>query len=323
MEGNAREKRSAHLVDPDVKAYTDTLQEVALNDETLPVIREEHRAMARTVEVPADLPVEIAERHIPGPADAPDVRVLVFTPREAPAPRPAYLHIHGGGMVLGLADGSNLTNAALAVDLGCTVVSVDYRLAPETPHPGPIEDCYAALKWLHSQADELGIDTKRIAIGGESAGGGLAASLAILARDRAEIPVIFQRLWAPMLDDRTSVNAPHPYTGEYLWNREQNHYGWRALLGHEPGQEGVSPYAAAARATDLSGLPPAFISVGALDLFLDESMDYAKRLIRAGVPTELHVYPGYHHGSTGVPEARSVQAEVQARHEALRRAFYG
>ena len=206
--------------------------------------------------------------------------------------------------MLGKPEGSQGRNQSLASELGCVVVSVDYRLAPETPHPGPIEDCYAALKWMHAHADELGIDPARIAVGGESAGGGLAACLALLARDRGEIPLVFQLLIYPMLDDRTVTEAePHPFAGAFIWTRDSNRFGWTSLLGCEPGGDEVSPYAAASRATDLKGLPPTFIAVGSLDLFLEEDLEYTRRLLRAGVSTELHIYPGAYHAFNMVPDA--------------------
>lgn len=206
--------------------------------------------------------------------------------------------------------------------IGCVAVSVDYRLAPETPHPGPVEDCYAALTWLYTHAEELGVDTTRIALAGASAGGGLAAGLAVLTRDRGEVPLAFQLLIYPMLDDRTVTSTePHPHTGEYIWTPEANRFGWTALLGQEPGGTGVSPYAAAARADHLEGLPPTFISVGALDLFLEEDMEYARRLMRAGVPTELHVYPGAFHGFNMVADAKVSQAMARDQFDALARAF--
>jgi acetyl esterase/lipase len=203
-------------------------------------------------------------------------------------------------------------NRLLARELGCVVVSVDYRLAPETTFPGAVEDCYAALRWLHAEARTLGVDVGRIAIGGESAGGGLAASLALLARDRGEVPLAFQLLIYPMLDDRTGVTVePSPTVGEFGWSRESNRFGWASLLGRDPGGADVSPYAAAARAEDLAGLPPAYIAVGTLDLFLEENLEYARRLMRAGIPTELHVYPGAYHGFQGMaPEARISKAFV-------------
>lgn len=316
------EKNSAHLVDPDLKSITDEIPELHLSYETLATAREQFYAQL-DVQIPRELPVEVTEKLVPGPPGAPDVRVIIFTPTSVTEPRPGYFHVHGGGMVMRSADMSNAENAVLAAELGCTVVSVDYRLAPEATHPGPVEDCYAALKWMHEHAHELGVDPEKIAIGGESAGGGIAAGLALLVRDRGEVKLVFQRLQSPMLDDRTCVTEPHPYAGEYCWTAENNRFGWRALLGCDPGGEGVSPYASAPRAEDLSGLPSTFISIGAIDLFVDECIDYAKRLIRAGVPAELHVYPGAHHAAELVKEARVTIAENRSRLEALRRAFFG
>ncbi len=313
-----------HLVDPELTPMLDMLPPIVLNREQLPVIRagiEQMRAaLAATA---ATMPgIEVAERGVPGPAGAPEVRVLVYRPSDVPQPLPALLWIHGGGYVMGSAEQDDLTVKRLVREVGCAVVSVDYRLAPETPYPGPVEDCYAALKWLHASAGELGVDTGRIAIGGASAGGGLAAALALLARDRGGLPLVFQLLIYPMLDDRTVTHAdPHPHTGEFVWTNDSNRFGWSALLGQMPGEEGVAPYAAAARAEDLSGLPPAFVNVGALDLFLEENIEYARRLIRAGVPTELHVYPGAFHGFNGVPEAAMSQAFNRDIASALRRAL--
>ena len=236
---------------------------------------------------------------------------------------PALLWIHGGGYVIGSADGDDARVKGIVQQVGCAAVSVDYRLAPETTFPGNIEDCYAALKWLHGHTDELGVDTGRLAIGGPSAGGGLAAALGLLARDRGEVPIAFQLLIFPMLDDRTaSTTNPHPYTGEFIWTPQANHFGWASLLGQEPGGEGVSPYAAAARAESLAGLPPTYMSVGSLDLFLEKDQEYARRLIRAGVPTELHVYPGAYHGYVLVPNAWMSRAEELNSQDALRRALW-
>lgn len=310
-----------HLVDPELLAALDCFPQTELTLESLAAAREGMRQMSASMPVPEGLPVDVEERRIEAP-EGHGIGALVYRPRGAATPRPAVLHIHGGGYVLGsmhMMDGANRT---LAAELGCVVVSVDYRLAPETPHPGPVEDCYTALRWLHANAHTLGVDPTRIAVSGESAGGGLAAALALLARDRGEVPLAFQRLIYPMLDDRTCTESePNPVTGEFVWTRAHNRFGWRALLGHEPGVPGVSPYAAAARAQDLAGLPPAFISVGTLDLFFDENLEYARRLVRAGVPVELHVYPGAFHGSdVAAGAALTVEAQHNAR-EALRRAF--
>lgn len=310
-----------HLVDPELLAALDAFPQFELSPETLAVAREGMRQMSAAMPVPEGLPVDVEERRIEAP-EGHRIGVLVYRPHGSAPPRPAVLHIHGGGYILGSMQMMDGANRALAADLGCLVVSVDYRLAPETPHPGPVEDCYKALRWLHANASALGADAARIAVSGESAGGGLAAALALLARDRGEVPLVFQRLIYPMLDDRTcTASDPNPFTGEFVWTRTHNRFGWRALLGHEPGAPGVSPYAAAARAEDLSGLPPAFISVGTLDLFFDENLEYARRLVRAGVPTELHVYPGAFHGSDAAAGAAvTVEAQRNAR-EALRRAF--
>jgi acetyl esterase/lipase len=315
--------KSFYLLDSDLKKYVDQFPtKVFFNERILPIAREKTKSFPVTP-IPEDLAVDVSENFIPGPQGAPDVRVLLFQPRNKSTLSPGYLHIHGGGMILGSPDGEQYDNAVLCAELGCTVVSVDYRLAPETQHPGLVEDCYAALKWLHVNAGDLRVDPERIAVGGGSAGAGLAAALTIMARDRKELKIIFQRLQSPMLDDRTCITETSPYNGEYMWTKESNYFGWKSLLGHEPGVEGVSPYASPAREEDLSGLPAAYISVGAIDLFAEESIDYARRLLRAGIPTELHVFPGGHHGFGSIQEARISKAEARDSLEALRRAFFG
>jgi acetyl esterase/lipase len=229
---------------------------------------------------------------------------VITAPEAAGAGRPGILHVHGGGYVLGSAEMTGPTDAIYAAELGAVSVSVDYRLAPETPHPGPVEDCYAGLAWLAANVEQLGVDPARIVVTGESAGGGLAAALVLLARHRGEIPIAYQHLVFPMLDDRTVTQAdPSPYVGQFVWTRDSNRFGWTSLLGGPPGAPDISPFAAPARVEDLAGLPPTFIACGALDLFLEENLDYARRLIRAGVPTELHVYPGAPHGFMFIPDA--------------------
>ena len=287
-----------HLVDPELAGALDSVPTFDLSAAALPIIRGGMDAMARErVAEPAD-DLVMEEVFAPGRDGAPAVRLVVVSPRQSGTGlRPGFIHFHGGGFVMGSADMSIFYVRQVARATGATVVSVDYRLAPETSFPGPQEDGYAALAWLHGEASARGIDPARIAIGGDSAGGGLAASLALLARDRGEHPVCFQLLNYPMLDDRTAGTAdPHPMAGEFIWNDKANHFGWSAMLGCDPGGPDVPPLAAPARATDLAGLPPAFIGVGALDLFLEEDMQYAQRLMRANVPVELHVYPGAYHG---------------------------
>jgi len=317
---------SIELVDPELRGLLSALPQLSLSLDSLPQIRRDGDEMWRNLVaaagIPADNGIRVAERFVPGPPGAPAVRVLTYEPTSVRQSRPAYLHIHGGGYVLGTADSSEVANRELAAALSCVIVSVDYRLAPETRAPGQVEDCYATLKWLHGAAAELRIDRARIAVGGESAGGGLAAALALLARDRGEIPICFQNLVYPMLDDRTAALVKtNPHTGRHLWTHESNRFGWTALLGGAPGAVGVSPYTAAARAIDLRGLPPALITVGALDLFLEEDIDYATRLIQAGVATELHVYPGAYHGFDLATEAKVAQAMNRDRLNALRRAL--
>jgi acetyl esterase/lipase len=260
----------------------------------------------------------------PGPAAAPDVPVRVYRPANRQGVAPCLFWIHGGGYMVGHipADERYCEKMALAVD--CMVVSVEYRLAPDCPFPGPLEDCYAALKWTFAHAGELDIDPARIAIGGGSAGGGLAAGLALLARDRGEVRPIFQYLIFPMIDDRNTTPSSYAITDARCWNREANLIGWRSYLGCEPGGPDVSPYAAAARAEDLSNLPPAYLAVGSLDLFLDENIEYAQRLLQAGVTCELHVYPGVIHGWEGiVPQAAVTRRFIEERENALRRALQG
>jgi acetyl esterase/lipase len=313
-----------HLVDPEIVAMLDQFPAFQFTAEALPEIRTNLDQMfaEQGALTPAFPDIAVSERLVPGPQGAPEVRVLLYQPKGAAHPLPALLWIHGGGYVVGKPEMDDFDIKRKVTELGCAVVSVDYRLAPETPFPGPVEDCYAALKWLHGSAADLGVDTARIAIGGASAGGGLAAALGLLTRDRGEVPLAFQLLIYPMLDDRTvTASDPHPYTGEFIWTAEANRFGWTALLGQVPGSEGISGYAAPARAERLTGLPPTYLCVGALDLFLEEDMAYAQRLMRDGVATELHVYPGAFHGFNMVPTAQVTQAYERDQMNALRRVF--
>jgi acetyl esterase/lipase len=310
---------SRHLVDPEMAALSEM---PSISFESVGV--EQVRAMmAATRPPPPPLPpdVQIREAHAPGRDGAPDVRLIVTAPKAVGQGRPGILHIHGGGFVLGSADMTGPTDAEYASGLGAVVVSVDYRLAPETPYPGPVEDCYAGLAWLHAQAAALGVDPGRIVVTGESAGGGLAAALVLLAKHRGEQAVAFQHLVFPMLDDRTVTHPdPSPYLGQFVWTPDSNRFGWTSMLGGPPGGADVSPFAAPARAGDLSGLPPTFMVCGALDLFLEEDLDYARRLIRAGVATELHVYPGAPHGFMFMPTAQVTKTFARDSMAALARA---
>jgi acetyl esterase/lipase len=208
----------------------------------------------------------------------------------------------------------------LAQELGTAVVSVEYRLAPETRHPGPVEDCYAGLVWSAAHAQELGIDPQRIVLVGGSAGGGLAAGVALIARDRGGPAVLGQMLICPMLDDRNDTPSAVQMAGLGVWDRTSNETGWNALLGDARGADGVSPYAAPARAADLSGLPPAFIDVGSAETFRDEDVSYASRIWQAGGVAELHVWPGGFHGFAGMaPHAAVSKGAAAAPLQWLRR----
>ncbi|MFE5395973.1 alpha/beta hydrolase [Streptomyces sp. NPDC056568] len=302
---------SRHLVDAEIAPLLNVFPPLALAPETLAAVREGQAAPVSDAPDPQTLFPDITttETLIPGFEGDPDVRVLHYEPKDRTAPTGALVWIHGGGYVLGTADVDEILCRRISTETGATVVSVDYRLAPETRAPGQVHDCYAALRWVHDNAEDLGVDRARIAVGGASAGGGLAATLAILARDRGEIPVSFQFLVYPMLDDRTGTTVDSaPHAGEFIWTPGDNRFGWTALLGHRPGEDDVSPHAAAARVKSMAGLPPAFIAVGALDLFLDEDVAYANRLLREGIPTELHVYPGAFHAFDLVADARLSQA---------------
>ncbi len=311
---------SKHLVADDLLPLLDAMPTLRLNAATLPKIRAAREAMTERAGPVRGVRAE--ERWLPAADGRPELPMLLYIPQaEAAGKRPAILHIHGGGYVLGSPDMADLPNKLLCRSLGAVIASIGYRLAPEVPHPGPVEDCYAGLTWLYEQADTLGIDTSRIAIKGESAGGGLAAGLALLARDRGEFAICHQHLTYPMTDDRTCTRDTPPYAGEFVWTPENNHFGWASLLGTEPGSDEVSVYAAASRAEDLSGLPPAYIATAALDLFLEENLDYARRLTRAGVPVEMHVYPGAFHGFQGAPEAQASKAYARDSLDALRAAL--
>lgn len=230
--------------------------------------------------------------------DADGVRVRVYRRADAARPAPALLWIHGGGMCFGSVEGDDFQCRTWTKDLGCVIVSVDYRLAPEHPYPAHVDDCTAALRWLHARADELGVDPARVAIGGASAGGGIAAGTALRARDEG-VPLCFQLLIYPMIDDRGMTPSNQEVDDQRVWNRDANRHGWAAYLGDRAGAADVPLYAAPARATvdDLRGLPPAYIDVGELDPFRDEDISYASRLLQAGVPCELHVTPGAYHAS--------------------------
>jgi len=252
----------------------------------------------------------VEDRTIPGPAGSPDVAVRVYLPDGRSAPSPGVLYIHGGGFVTGSIDSEHAAATAVARNLRAVVVSVEYRLAPEDPYPAGIEDCYAALQWLHGHAAELGVDTERIAVLGQSAGGGLAAGLALLARDRGGPALCFQYLGIPELDDRLETTSMRAFVDTPMWARPAAIRSWEWYLGDLHGGD-VPTYAAPARATDLAGLPPAYVSVMEFDPLRDEGVVYALRMMEAGVSVELHAFPGTFHGS-GIVTTAAVSKRASA-----------
>ncbi|MBM9506308.1 alpha/beta hydrolase [Streptomyces sp. KK5PA1] len=284
------------------------------------------RPRPTVAELRADGRFAVEELSVPGGEGRPDVTLVHARPADATGPLPALYYMHGGGMIMGnawsvlpkiLRDWSG--------PLGLAVVSVEYRLAPETPYPGPLEDCHAGLVWTAEHADELGIDGERVIIGGKSAGGGLAAALTLLNRDlnreRGEGPVpVGQLLQCPMLDDRLDTPSAHRMAGIGLWDRSSTAVAWQAYLGERYGTADLSPYAAPARATDLSGLPPTYIDVGSAETFRDENVAYAHAIWQAGGDAELHVWPGAFHGFDSVaPAAALTRAARHARTQWLSR----
>ena len=266
-------------------------------------------------ELSCDGKFHVYDQLIPGPPASPDVSVLICRPVGVSEPTPAFFYVHGGGMVLG-DNRLGLHEYALtwAREFDAAVVSVEYRLAPESPHPGPVEDCYAGLLWTFEHAEDLGIDTSRIFITGASGGGGLAAATTLLARDRGGLDLAGQILMCPMIDDRNETISAHQFDGVGIWDRSTNMVAWKALLGESCGDANVSPSAAPARATNLAGLPPTFIDVGSAETFRDESIAYAQQIWEAGGDAELHVWAGGFHGYDGMaPETKISQNTAAAR----------
>ncbi|KUN23168.1 esterase [Streptomyces antibioticus] len=312
--------------DPELAAALELIKDVISPGLTLDQIDEIRQgpgiALLAELDLTLDGFFEVEDRKVPGPEGAPEISLLICRPTAAPAsgPRPVIYHVHGGGMVIGNNRVGVDVPLAWAKEVDAVVVSVEYRLAPEHPHPAPVEDVYAGLVWTAEHVAELDADPERIVIAGASAGGGLSAALALLARDRKGPQVIGQVLMCPMLDDRNDTPSAHQMAGVGVWDRTANETGWSALLGEARGGPDVPAYAAPARAEDLSGLPPAFLDVGSAETFRDEVVAYASRIWQAGGVAELHVWPGGFHGFDGfAPQAAVSQAARAAQLRWLRR----
>lgn len=307
----------AYAFDPELAPWISMIPDIDFTD--LATLRSADESLMAHLPV-YEPPVPVAVRD----TVAAGVPVRVYTPEGREGALPGVFYIHGGGFVMGSAAMFDGDAMRIAAEAGAVVVSVDYRLAPEHPFPAGLDDCYAALTWTAESAADLGIDLGRLAVGGESAGGGLAAAVALLARDRGGPALCFQYLGIPELDDRLGTPSMRAYHDTPLWHRPAAEFSWDSYLGGAGvrGTEGVSPYAAPARAADLSGLPPAYVTTCQFDPLRDEGIDYAQRLAQANVPTELALYPGTFHGSGMVRDSAVTRRMNADQIAALRRALH-
>jgi acetyl esterase/lipase len=311
-----------HLIHPDVRdPLEQLLAAIPGGFNSIPDIVQRRATVTQllaAMEIPPNPNVTSEDRMVPGPDGAPDIKVRIYRPTDATGTLPGIYFIHGGGMILGDIDGEDAVATQICERVDAVVVSVEYRLAPEHPYPAPVEDCYAGLVWMARHAGELRFDPDRLAVYGGSAGGGLTIAISMLARDRGFPALRFQMPIYPMIDDRNETPSSYEITDIGLWDRAGNIEAWKWYLGDgKPDQ-----YAAPARAEDLTGLPPTFIDVGTVDLFRDEDITFAMRLMQAGVPTELHVNPGaYHAAEVFAPECELSGVIWARRIEALRRAL--
>ncbi|MDQ0834576.1 acetyl esterase [Streptomyces achromogenes] len=313
----------SYAFDPELAHWVPMINDLPFAD--LAAARAAEKAMTANLPMyePAR-PVDVRDTLVPGPEGAPQVPVRIYTPVGAEAADtglPGLVYMHGGGYVLGSLDFCHSDLLRIADQVGAVVVSVDYRLAPENPFPAGLEDSYATLVWTAGHATELGIDPARLGVGGDSAGGGLATAVALLARDRSGPALCFQYLGVPMLDDRLETPSMRAFTDTPVWNRPIAEICWSHYLGGEGRRGGpdLPAYAAPARAADLTGLPPAFVYVCEFDPLRDEGMIYAQRLVQAGVTTGLHLYPGTFHGSVGLRDAAISQEMLSDVMDGLRR----
>jgi acetyl esterase/lipase len=315
--------RALQFVHPELRTYAKAIMDRAAKDAplSLATLAAKRDGQSRPAFPLLDTP-PVQKQVVRGAPSLPEVQIYVVNARPGTA-RPAIVEMHGGGFIMGSAQRTLSLTQKLAAELDCVIISVDYRLAPETIFAGAIEDTYSALKWLHDHASELGVDPQRIAVMGGSAGGGHAALLAQTAYDRGEVPICFQCLTYAMLDDRTgSSRTPNFPIGAVGYTAPMNAFSWRCFLGQAPGTSKVPVRAVPARRRDLKGLPPAFIGVGSIDLFVDEDLEYATRLIDAGIPTQVDVVPGAFHAFELIAPNTDVGSSFAARRvQALRRAF--
>jgi acetyl esterase/lipase len=308
------------LIDPEVAVPLNQLLEALPGGfNSIPDIvqrRATVEAMLSGIEIPDNPNVTKEDRTVPGPQGEPDISVRVYRPVGKTGPLPGIYFIHGGGMILGSVEGEDPVATKICDEVGAVVVSVEYRLSPENPHPAPAEDCYAGLQWMAAHAEELNIDPDKLGVYGGSAGGGLTIAVALMARDRGGPALTFMMPIYPMIDDTNTTASTQEIVDIGIWDRSGNVEAWAWYLGGKPADQ----YAAPTRAEDLAGLPPAFIDVGTVDMFRDEDIAFAQRLMQAGVPTELHIHPGsYHAAETFAADAALSQRIWALRIDALKR----
>ena len=316
MERDARGSKSHHLIDPELVSFVDAFDLPDPCDEKTLQLWRDLASGSADFNIPG---VAVETVAVPGARGSPETRLVVVRPDGLGAPAPVFFFIHGGGFIGGSPEAMVLWLAPIVKAADCLAVMPSYRLAPEAQWPTPIEDLYSGLCWFGDHLDEYGGDPNRIAIGGLSAGGGHSAALALYLRKHGGPKIMFQLLHSPMLDDRQPEN---PYLGEFICTRAFDAFGWGALLGRDPGGTDISPDAVPGRVEDLSGLPATYITVGGLDLFAEACVDFARRLLVAGVPVELHLIPGMVHGGDGsVPAAAVSKRILDDFPRALRTAF--
>jgi len=313
-------KPSITDVHPEMQEIARKMPKFAITAKTFWLFRLLMRFLIRPSRIPAG--IQVKNISITSWDSNKQIRLRIYQPEKVMTKAPVLVWMHGGGYVIGAPEQDDIYVLPFVQKIGLVVVSVDYRLAPDHPFPAPLEDCYSALQWVTSQADMLGIDPGRIAIGGNSAGAGLAAALAQLSLDRGEIQPIFQLLIYPMLDDRTVTRVDIDPEAHFTWNNVSNRFGWESYLKQPGGAETTPAGSVPARRQDLSGLPPAWIGVGAIDLFHDEDVAYAQRLQNAGVPCELVIVPGAFHGfDVSAPNTQVVKDFRSSQIQALKKAL--
>lgn len=308
-------------LEPGLAQFLALVEQLPLRADTIVANREIFAAtLPSMAQIVGERAVQWEDRVVPGPPGAPDITVTIVRPEGGAKPGAAGIYeIHGGGMILGSRHFGIETLVQAALEHGCVGVSAEYRLAPEHPAPAQAEDCYAGLVWMAAQAAELGFDPRRLLVGGFSAGAGLAAALALMARDRQGPHISAVYMGAPMIDDRNDTVSSRQYDGIGAWDRNNNATAWTALLGARRGSADVQPYEAPARARDLRGLPPTYIEVGAAETFRDEAVAYASGLWAAGGQCELHVWAGGYHGFANFPGPRVAEAAIATKRNWLAR----